>query len=213
MIKTSNRGDVTTDTDIRVLSGVKIIDMDSLKEAIQVLHRQYRIPHVIITSVSLPAPDLPPRHLSVVGSTMTSDFRPRVFKIIFPAIDCYFSGTGDMFAALTTARMRQAVWEEAADLRTRRSWLSDDDVDVLSLPLVRAAEKVVGSMHEVLTKTAEGMAAAAAGKAEGTTGLVDGGEGSEKKAHLLGRRNAELRLVRNLASLRDPQAKFRAKAI
>ncbi|ROT37319.1 pyridoxal kinase [Sodiomyces alkalinus F11] len=197
-----------------VLSGVKIVDMDTLKEAIEMLHRRYRIPHVIITSVSLPTSDLPPQHLSVVGSTMTSDFRPRLFKIVFPAIDCYFSGTGDMFAALMTARMRQAIWEEPSDLRTRRSWLSGDEADVLSLPLVRAVERVLGSMHEVLTKTAEAMAVAVE-KTKATTAaaLVDGGEESKKKAHLLTSKNAELRLVRNVASLRNPEVVFKAKAI
>ncbi|KAM0271426.1 hypothetical protein ACHAQH_009080 [Verticillium albo-atrum] len=186
-----------------LLSGVKITDMDSLKKAIQVLHERYRIPHVVITSVSIPSSDQPPNHLSVVGSTMTSDGRPRLFKIVFPAIDCYFSGTGDMFAALMTVRMRQAVWQDgaAAELRAGRAWVSSDDVDVLDLPLVRAAEMVLASMHEVLTKTAEGM------------GAVGSGEPDEKKAHLVKSRRAELRLVRNLASLQEPTVQLKAKRI
>ena len=180
--------------------------MASLKSAIQALHERYHIPHVVITSVTLP--DQPSGHLSVVGSSMTSDRRPRLFQIIFPAIDCYFSGTGDMFAALMTVRMRQAVFGQdttADELRHRRSWLSDDNVAVLDLPLVRAAEMVLASMHEVLAKTAQSMAAA---KQVVTPNGVD-----EKKAHLARSKNAELKLVRNLASLRDPVVEYKAKQI
>ncbi|KAH6691644.1 pyridoxal kinase [Plectosphaerella plurivora] len=187
-----------------LLSGVKITDMASLKSAIQALHERYRIPHVVITSVNLP--DQPAGHLSVVGSSMTSDFKPRLFQIVFPAIDCYFSGTGDMFGALITVRMRQAVFgktSEASELQQKRSWLSGDDTAVLDLPLVHAVEMVLASMHEVLTNTAKSMAAATA-----STTAVD-----EKAAHLAKSKSAELKLVRNLASLREPVVEFKAKEI
>nr|CAE76287.1 related to pyridoxal kinase [Neurospora crassa] len=183
-----------------LLSEVKIVDMPSLTRAISVLHERYAIPHIIITSVSLPdaattvsstmpnsvpgssAPtptpqeegqgqSQPPRTktLSVVGSTMTSARQPRAFQISFPAIDCYFSGTGDMFSALMLVRMREAVYNTEGDLTERESWLSDDSVDALDLPLAKAAEKVLASMHEVLTKTAEGMK----GRVQRAKGFVD----------------------------------------
>ncbi|KAK3356221.1 Ribokinase-like protein [Neurospora tetraspora] len=176
-----------------LLSEVKIVDMPSLTRAISVLHERYAIPHIIITSVSLPdssspsftAPNSsaptptpqeegqsqPPRTktLSVVGSTMTSTRQPRAFQISFPAIDCYFSGTGDMFSALILVRMREAVYNTEGGLTERESWLSDDAVDALDLPLAKAAEKVLGSMHEVLTKTAEGMK----GRVERARGFVE----------------------------------------
>ncbi|KAK3495941.1 Ribokinase-like protein [Neurospora crassa] len=183
-----------------LLSEVKIVDMPSLTRAISVLHERYAIPHIIITSVSLPdaattvsstmpnsvpgssAPtptpqeegqgqSQPPRTktLSVVGSTMTSARQPRAFQISFPAIDCYFSGTGDMFSALMLVRMREAVYNTEGGLTERESWLSDDSVDALDLPLAKAAEKVLASMHEVLTKTAEGMK----GRVQRAKGFVD----------------------------------------
>ncbi len=68
----------------RLLSDVKIVDMASLGHAIQVLHERYKIPHIVITSVSLPHPDHPVSSLSVIGSTMTSDHKARPFKIVFP---------------------------------------------------------------------------------------------------------------------------------
>ena len=63
----------------------------------------------------------------------------RLFKITFPAIDCYFSGTGDMFGALTVVRMRETV-HATPGLDAVPSWISDDSVDALDLPLARAAD-------------------------------------------------------------------------
>lgn len=197
---------------VRLLSEVSITDMPSIGRAIQVMHERYGIPHIVITSVSLPHPDHPVSSLSVVGSTMTSARRPRAFKIVFPAIDCYFCGTGDMFAALVTVRTREAVCNNGG-LMERESWLSEDSVDALDLPLARAAEKVLASMHEVLTKTAETMdrtmRKALVELADGPDG-VGRPEAEEKKMHLLKSKAAELKLVRHLDSLRFPKVEFRA---
>ncbi|UNI21038.1 Pyridoxal kinase [Purpureocillium takamizusanense] len=209
-----------------LLSEVKITDMDSLSRAIQALHEKYRIPHVIITSVSLSAPDHPPDHLCVVGSTMDSRGRARLFKIVFPSIDCYFCGTGDMFGALITSRMREAVatatdtTATTADeqhhpgaprrLADRASWLSDDDVPALELPLARATEKVLASMHEVLSRTRDGMPAVV----ERTrAAMTEADRADDTKAHYVKTKAAELQLVRNLDCLRTPATEFRAKAI
>ena len=233
----------------RLLSDTTITDVSALANAFQIMHERYGIPHIIITSVSLPHPDHqegPGPTLSVVGSTMTSNRRARAFKIVFPAIDCYFSGTGDMFAALMLVRMREAVWEYDQETRrrkqeqgqnsdgdtndilmTRNAWLSDDSVDALDLPLARAAEKVLASMYEVLTKTAENMQGAIEkakrevattaseeglvdGVKEGTNGFVSKEEAEKKMMHLLKSKAAELRLVRHLDSLRFPKVQFRA---
>lgn len=190
-----------------VLSEVKIEDAGSLERAVGVLHTRSGVPHVIITSVSLPHPDHPDKSMWVVGSTRTSDGRPRLFKIVFPAIDCYFSGTGDMFAALMVARMREAVHQEAAPLGDRASWVSDDSVDVLDLPLARAAEKVLATMHEVLTKTLEGMNDEMARVREklAAEGTAASEEEQARNLRLHQSRAAELRLVRNLESLRNPR--------
>lgn len=193
---------------IRLLSGVKIVDMDSLAKAIQALHDTYRIPHVVITSVNLSAPDHPDSHLSVVGSTMTSTGQARLFKIVFPAIDCYFSGTGDMFAALMVIRMREAVSATPGGLGATPSWLSPDHVPTLSLPLARAAEMVLASMHELLSRTSQGMTAVV----ERTRReLTDADKADEKKLQLVRSKGAELQLVRNLECLRAPAVEFRAR--
>ncbi|KAF4982561.1 hypothetical protein FZEAL_1840 [Fusarium zealandicum] len=194
-----------------LLSECKIHDMDSLQRAIQVLHDKYKVPHIVITSVNLEALDHPPSHLSVVGSTRTSTGQARFFKIVFPSIDCYFSGTGDMFGALMVIRMRDAVYH-AQDtlLQQTASWLSDDSVSATELPLARATEKVLASMHEVLSKTSDGMRRVV----DRTTDEMKPEErADDQKVHLVKSKAAELQLVRNLDCLRSPSTEYRAKAI
>ncbi|KAI0148113.1 Ribokinase-like protein [Hypoxylon sp. NC0597] len=200
-----------------LLSGVKITDSSSLEHAMRVLHEDYGVPHVIITSVSIPlfnsssaATPETPRTMSVVGSTRTSDRQPRLFKISFPVFDCHFNGTGDMFAALMVVRMREAVSkyekQNGGSLGEKRSWLSSDDVDALDLPLARAAEKVLASMHGVLAYTSESMTAEVKAVKERKGDKLD-----EETLHLIKTRAAELKLARNLGSLRDPTIEYRAE--
>lgn len=176
--------------------------MDSLAAAIQALHTQHRVPHVVITSVSIASPDVPAGHLCVVGSTMRSTGAARLFKAVFPSIDCYFCGTGDMFGALVTVRMREAAAAAGADLTARASWISDDDVPAVDLPLARATEKVLASMHEVLTHTKDAMQ----GVVDRTLAAMatDEERNGEKQRMLAGKKAAELQLVRNLDCLRTP---------
>jgi len=56
-----------------------------------------------------------------------------------------------MFAALIVARLREAAAE--ADVLSKKSWISPDEVVAEELPLAKAAEKVLASMHAVLQKT------------------------------------------------------------
>ncbi|KAB5563617.1 Ribokinase-like protein [Coniochaeta sp. 2T2.1] len=194
-----------------LLSDVKIQDMPTLRRAIEVIHRRYGVPHIIITSVAIPHPDHPPHSLSVIGSSMTSDRRARPFKIVFPAIDCYFSGTGDMFSALMAVRMReQATAESNQGLSGKKSWLSGGEVEAEDLPLARAAEKVLASMNEVLDKTCRAMREEVEGAKKRIEAEGVGEEEGKRRLHLLQSRAAELRLVRNLESLRSPRVVCRA---
>lgn len=180
--------------------------MTTLAHAIQTLHDIYRIPHIVITSVTLSSPNHPDSHLSVVGSTMTSTGQARLFKIVFPSIDCYFSGTGDMFGALMVIRMREAV-SAVPGLSETDSWLSGDDVPTLELPLAKAAEKVLASMHEMLERTSQGMTRVVE---KMRIGLSDDEKKDEKKLQLVRSKGAELQLVRNLECLKSPVAEFHA---
>ncbi|KAH8815327.1 Ribokinase-like protein [Xylogone sp. PMI_703] len=193
------------------LSGVEIRNMDTLKHAIVKLHSDYHIPHIIITSVMLPdvqGADGP--LLSVIGSTITSTNTARIFKIAVPAIDCFFSGTGDMFAALMLVRFREAV-SNTKGLNERQSWISDDTVEATELPLARAAEKVLASMHEVLrrTKVERDKELAKYLSALGGDVAPDDEEG-QKKLRLIKSKATEVRLIRNLDTLKHPEVQFKA---
>ncbi|KAI1274402.1 Ribokinase-like protein [Xylaria sp. FL0933] len=217
-----------------LLSGVSITDSASLERAIEVLHDTYNLPHIVITSVSLPirsasqtpsstrpaspTQSQPPTTstMSVVGSTRTSDRKPRLFTIQFPVFNAYFSGTGDMFAALMVVRMREAVsYYASEDVRHTASWLSPDDVAPTDLPLARAAEKVLASMHEVLERTCEQMPSelsAAITRLARRKGVdEDAVRADGETMHLLKSHAAELKLTRNLGCLRDPTIQYRAE--
>lgn len=193
----------------RTLSGVKIVDMDSLKLAITTLHEEYRVPHILITSVSLPSPGVEP-YLHIVGSTHTSTFTPRIFGVKIPAIDCFFSGTGDMFAALIVVRLREAVYH-AEGLIRKDAWVSGDEVGATELPLAKATEKVLASMHQVLVRTKERRDEE---WERYQTSVLGSGKGEdEKRDRLMRSKVAEVRLVRNVGYLKRPEVKFKAEEV
>lgn len=120
-----------------------------------------------------------------------------------------------MFAALTVARLREAT--TAAGLHTTQSWLSPDEVVALDLPLAKAAEKVVGSMHSILLKTKTARDEALAKEqspGEAGAGMGEKGEEKERERRLELRMTqaAEVRIVRNLEDLRYPDVAWRAEA-
>lgn len=148
--------------------------------------------------------------LTVVGSTTRSDGTPRLFRLDVPALDFYFSGTGDMFAALTVARLREAVFAAGPDLRNTKSWVSSDEVNATDLPLAHATVKVLESMHGVLEKTLEEKnVELAANPPKINPGMSE--EERQKEENLRARKAGEVRLVRNTRFLRDPVARFQAK--
>lgn len=148
--------------------------------------------------------------MSVIGSTAGVDFSPRIFKIDVPAIDCFFSGTGDMFAALTVVRLREAVTE--ANLSGTKSWVSPNDVIATDLPLAKAAEKVIGSMHAILLKTKEARDQELEGMG-GPLGIMEKEKDSEKRLGLRRTKAAEVRVVRCLEDLRSPRTDWKAEAM
>ncbi|KAL8929634.1 MAG: hypothetical protein Q9172_000430 [Xanthocarpia lactea] len=187
------------------LSDVKINSTSDLTNAITKVHRDHRVPHIVVTSVRFD-PSSPV--ISVVGSTSRADRSPRLFKVDVSAIDCFFSGTGDMFAALAVVRLREAISE--AGLFTSKAWQSPDGTNAVDLPLARAVEKVLGSMHTILEKTKM----ARDGELEKMAGPQGAlGKDSEKRLHLRKTKAAEVRLVRNLQDLREPAISHRAQAL
>ncbi|KAL8842683.1 MAG: hypothetical protein Q9170_000458 [Blastenia crenularia] len=191
--------------EVELLSDVKISSMSTLIDGISKLHKAYRIPHIVVTSVCF-NPTAP--KIAVVGSSSQMDGSPRLFIIEVPAIDCFFSGTGDMFAALMVVRLREAVSESS--LSGTKSWRSPDDIDAQDLPLARATRKVLGSMHAILKKTKVARDLELE-KMSSPRGAME--KDSEKRLHLRKTKAAEVRLVRNLSDLVHPEVNFQAQAL
>lgn len=185
--------------------------MQTLTEAIAALHTKYRVPHIVITSVTLPTRSSTPS-LFVIGSTMTSTAKPRIFKIEVPAIDSFFSGTGDMFAALMVVRLREAVSVIPGLVQTG-AWVSKDDVEASDLPLALAAEKALASMQEVLTRTKKSRDKELESYQRNSRANDSGLQEDDKESHLRITKASEVRLVRNMEHLRNPQLKFHAERV
>ncbi|KAI5293871.1 putative pyridoxal kinase [Ascosphaera acerosa] len=215
-----------------LLSGLQIRTFADLQRAVATIHMKYHIPHIVITSVQLPESTsgdgngngnerAPTDKLVIVGSTAKSDETPRIFSITVPRLDCFFSGTGDMFAALMVARLREAVFDASPELRHTKSWVSDDSVTATELPLAKAMGKVLSSMHEVLERTMAARDQELAGydaRNEDPASAVNGLTDAEREQAIANRRYlretkaAEVRLVRNVSCLRQPAVTFKAEA-
>ncbi|KAF1814024.1 putative pyridoxal kinase [Eremomyces bilateralis CBS 781.70] len=221
--------------EVELLSESTINSISDLTQAVEKLHREYQIPHIIITSLRLKDGDLstltsarttpshtpPPSTVSstmtIVGSTAKSDHTPRLFRIDIPAIPCFFSGTGDMFAALTVARLREAVAHAEPAITNTARWQSPDEVPATELPLAKSTEKVLASMQAVLAKTYETMEVEMAAWDQGINreqGIREEGK-ADKERHLAKMKASEVRLIRNQEDLRNPPhlEKFKARAV
>jgi pyridoxine kinase len=147
-------------------------------------------------------------NLTIIGSTATSDFMPRLFRIDTPQLPLFFSGTGDMFAALTVPRLIEAV-QATNELSLRPSWRSPDDVPAEELPLAKSCQKVLASMQAILAKTTHtchDIMEAYDRRAEkdgcGQGDEVD--EETKKKRHLALMNASEVKVVRHVKELVDP---------
>ncbi|KAL9074929.1 MAG: hypothetical protein Q9157_004199 [Trypethelium eluteriae] len=205
-----------------LLSGVKITDVPSIVEAITVLHKTYFIPHVMITSLRLDSETgkvtSESQTLTVVGSTARKDQTPRLFKITIPALPLFFSGTGDMFAALLIPRFRAAI--TSASLTQTQRWQSPDSVPPTSLPLAHAATLVLASMQVVLRKTLDARDVEVAELEKREAQRKEPGDEEEaarmaKDRELARTKAAEVRVVRNVGDLREPGEveRFRAEEL
>lgn len=104
----------------RVLTGIKIDGLNSLRSAINVLHQEYKVPHIVISSIPLKPflrNALPPNqrpnavqntdHLLCICSSRNNVGPGKPPSTVHAhAVSCipgYFSGVGDLFSALVLA--------------------------------------------------------------------------------------------------------------
>ncbi|KAF8202356.1 bud site selection protein 16 [Pholiota molesta] len=146
--------------EVEVLTDIKLDDMESLHRALKVLHTQYRVPHVVISSIplkswlaeALPSSISPSEGASEQLLCIASSFPPAtpltnghtsrppapiVHAQCVPLIPGYFSGVGDLFSALLLAHFHQ-----------------DDVPETLNAtPLSAAVSKALSKTHALLVMT------------------------------------------------------------
>ena len=205
-----------------LLSGGSISSLSGVANAIRTLHAAHGTKHVVVTSVQVGDATQMERGngegtLTVVGSSKKQDGSARLFRIEVPKLDVYFSGTGDMFAALMVARLREACAQ--ANLLERPSWMPDDDIEAVELPLAKATEKVLSSMQMILEKTMQAKEEEMKSFGRGPGASVGGMEGEEETASehmrrfLAETKAAEVRVVRNARDLVMPKERYKAQAL
>jgi len=190
----------------RWLTGVKLNALSDIITAIKALHDQYKIPHIIISSVQLATNK---DTLVCAGSSITTSGKPRAFSITAPMLEGPFVGTGDMFAALTVARIREQAIK--AGVTSVSHWMSEDDVVATDLPLARTAELVLGSMHKVLARTGQARERKLAILRK--SGALDHDE-DVKKNRVRYMKTAELQLVQSWKDIKKPgEVQFHAELL
>lgn len=194
-------------------------ELGQVKKAIEVLHNRDGVRMVMATSVKVRGRQ---GVLCVVGSEKKSDGSSRCFVVEVPVLECFFSGTGDMFAGLIVARLREEA--AAAGVLEHSGYASDDSVQATDLPLAKATVKVLSSMSAVLQKTLEArnkelkrwegekIAMGQVASVDAQTG-TNGGASEEKTEALARTKAAEVRAVRNARDLIHPKIRFEAKEL
>jgi len=101
-------------TSARTLTDVKIVDPQSLRDAIRKLHEEHQVPNVVVSSIPMKSwlaeflPEEIPRDqptdlLCISSSRSNADKTSAVHACTVPLIPGYFSGVGDLFSALVLA--------------------------------------------------------------------------------------------------------------
>ena len=214
----------------QALTGIDIVDLASLKQVILTLHKEHKVPHVIITSVELPdvdleaigahknLPDGRPAMLQVGSSAdIKLDGRGErqdpnvevgdleIWSIQFPEVQGYFSGVGDMFAALTLGRFHPEGPKDA-----NGAMQSNGAYKKPLTPIARASELAIASLQGILSNTCRVIDELekdlpAASAADGKTD-----EAQEKVDRM---RRRELRVVQSKKEIESPTIVYNAKWI
>lgn len=212
----------------QALTGIEIVDLASLKQVILTLHQQHKVPHVIITSVELPDADL-----ATIGAHRNlADGRPamlqvgsscdisldvhgerqepklqaddlQIWSIEFPEVQGYFSGVGDMFAALTLGRFHPDATKDANQAATQTNGASSKPLT----PIAKASELAIASLQGILSNTCRTIEQIEHNlQANAESGKVD--EAQERVDRM---RRRELRVVQSKKEIESPTIVYRAK--
>ncbi|PCH36428.1 bud site selection protein 16 [Wolfiporia cocos MD-104 SS10] len=146
--------------EVEVLTDVRISDLTSLRRALKVLHEDYHVPNVVISSIPLRQwlLDILPTHIRPHADIHDSDFLACIASAKSPADDpatsavhaqcipClpgYFSGVGDLFSALVIGHYKQS------------NITCIPPIGETETPLSYAVSQALTKTHAILTLTHE----------------------------------------------------------
>ncbi|KAF9648645.1 Ribokinase-like protein [Thelephora ganbajun] len=100
--------------EVETLTDFRIVDPQSLRDAIRGLHEEYQVPNVVVSSIPMKPwlaeflPEEIPKGqptdlLCIASSKSGSERNSAVYACAVPLIPGYFSGVGDLFSALVLA--------------------------------------------------------------------------------------------------------------
>ncbi|KAH9941968.1 Ribokinase-like protein [Amylocystis lapponica] len=185
--------------EVEVLTEVQLADPASLRRALRVLHDDYHVPHVVISSIPLRRwlrAELP-AHIRLPADAADADFLlcicssaagapPDVHVQCVPCLPGYFSGVGDLFSALVLAHfepLRAAAGE--------------------GTPLSCAVSQALTKTHAMLTLTHEHAQSLPEEERLPTDEELDAREPNRKIRRMRGR---ELRLIQGQDAIRGTKA-------
>ncbi|KAF8315339.1 Ribokinase-like protein [Clavulina sp. PMI_390] len=207
-----------------LLTGVEIRDVNTLRDALRILHLTHNVPYVVITSLPLHtalADELvaaspfsaavngsdqesstaysSDRLLCVASSIINNPDDPAVVSdvgvAIFPRIRGYFSGVGDLFSALVVAHFRPCFKTPQVAEESGKSAAS-------SLPALGiAVENALATTQAILLSTH-----AHSASLDGCSSTDDEKDTAEPNRRVRRMRGRELRIVQGLDAIRSPPA-------
>lgn len=154
----------------RTLTQVSLVDFPSLKRAIEILHIDYQVPNVVISSLPLypwlmpllpsaiKPSDLSRPHLvciaSQVAGSCNSNHVSNVSAACVPQLQGYFSGVGDLFSSLIVGHYNpQTSNGEPIVQRDKIALTNTHVVKANANPLQSAATFALSTTHAVLSFT------------------------------------------------------------
>jgi len=173
-----------------VLTGIKIISLETLKQALNAFHELFEIPHIIFSSVpsSLLA-EVEPGYLLCAGSSRPKGSKvSQQFTITFPSLPEHYEGVGDVFSSLVLANFNRPP--QAA------------------CPLSQTAERAIASLQGILHRTRD-HALASVGDMD-LSGTNPDETAEERIRRLIG---VELRLVQSWKEIKEPNVIHKARPL
>lgn len=166
--------------EVEILTDTTLTDLASLRRALEILHKHYSVPNIVITSIQLPAKPwlleaLPEGirpensdHLLCITSSVCTPPTSAAFSVVhaqcIPLISGYFSGVGDLFSALllghyrvlpvdacsSTLSITNGTSASVSSCSSAHASLTNEQKQT---PLSVATARAIATTHSILCKT------------------------------------------------------------